>query len=133
MFNKTINNSVTEVNPITQVIEKSISPDKVTEMYDAVKEEVLNSIIRTYTVENNSLKFGVIEYTDLLDIGALKYRTSFLLNGKEHRLEGEIPRNEMSQTQAVLIEKVVNQYAKVISMELLSQGFNTHIKMVSNR
>ncbi|MFK5282012.1 hypothetical protein ACI3PL_20890, partial [Lacticaseibacillus paracasei] len=61
MLNKTIINTETKVCPVTQVVEKSISPDKVTEMYDKVREEVLNSILRTVVIKDNRMEGVLIE------------------------------------------------------------------------
>lgn len=80
MFDKHTYNSKTKVCPVTQVVEKSITPDRVTDMYDDVREEVEKSILRKIVSP---------------EIGARKISIRFTLNGKEY-LKDKIVTDEAS-------------------------------------
>lgn len=130
MFDKITHKTETTVTPVTRVVEKTITPDKVTEMYDAVKEEVLNSIVRTYTVETNSLNFVVIEYINQMETLVTKYRTKFTLNGKEYTLDGDLKKEDMiGGSEYHVIKKVQQYYAQLISLELIKETPMVHHKM----
>lgn len=133
MFDRITHKTETTVTPITQVIEKTITPDKVTEMYDAVKEEVLNSIVRTYTVETNSLRFVVVEYINKLDTFTTKYRACFKLNGKEYTLDGDLHNEDLKlDSSYAVIEQIRKHYAELIALELIKETPAIHQKMIQN-
>lgn len=94
MFDKHTYNSKTKVCPVTQVVEKSITPDRVTDMYDDVREEVEKSILRKIVVNDNSFNGAMIE-TYSPEIGARKISIRFTLNGKEY-LKDKIVTDEAS-------------------------------------
>jgi len=86
MFNKTTsirNTHNTTVTPVTRVIEKSITPDKVTDMYDKVHEEVEKTILRKIVIDDNYLKGSIITIVEP-DNNSHRVILRFTLNGKEH-------------------------------------------------
>lgn len=84
MLDRTINNYESKVVAITKEIEKTISPDKVTEMYDAVREQVEKDIIRTIIVKDNNLNGVIMEVRDQLATLQKKILFKFTLNNKEY-------------------------------------------------
>lgn len=51
----------TVVTPITRVIEKTVSPDKIAEIYAEVYKEAEKNILRKYLIKTNMWEFVVIE------------------------------------------------------------------------
>ena len=51
-----------KVVAVTKETEKTISPDKVTEMYDAVREQALKDIVASLRVEENILNGIVVQF-----------------------------------------------------------------------
>jgi len=120
MFN-TYNKTDSKVVTVTKEIEKTISPDKVVEMYDAVRKEVEKSILRTITVSDNQMSGLVVEYEK--DHGTnqkiLLYR--FVLNGKE-TIEKEIIGNDRYFTDQELVQKLLNLFANKITYRVLEES-----------
>jgi hypothetical protein len=54
MFDSNVYKSETKVVAVTKEIEKTISPDKVTEMYDAVREQAERRPIRRMAISRSS-------------------------------------------------------------------------------
>ena len=72
-----------KVVAVTKEIERTISPDKVTEMYDAVKEQVQKDMIRAYKIETDQINWIVMEYWDEHCAGQKVIVVKFTLNWKE--------------------------------------------------
>ena len=93
MFDKHIrqwDTYTSKVVAVTKEIEKTISPDKVTEMYDAVKEEVKKSLIRTYVIETDLVNGVVMDYHELYTTWEKVIVVRFNLNWKEFIFEKRI-------------------------------------------
>lgn len=120
MFNKTIHKHESKVVAVTKEIEKTITPDKVTEMYDAVREEVEKSVVRSILVSDNSLHGAVVEihpkYEDATSVILLR----LTLNGKEHMEREAIPRDQ-AMSESDLFEKLRDFYIRVVSTEVIKQ------------
>lgn len=71
----------TKVTPVTRVIEKSITPDKVTDMYLDVKKEFESSISQTLRVSDNYFSGIAIES---VNYGFRTIVTNFTINGKKY-------------------------------------------------
>ena len=120
MFNTTIHQHESKVVAVTKEIEKTISPDKVTEMYGAVKEEVLNTIIRSYVISSNVLS-GVIMINDTNYSTAEKeYCLRFSLNGDEHIHKGKLP-VEMIDNHSAIYDKVFDIYKSAVADSLMRE------------
>ena len=84
MFNKTYHHiDQTTVTPVTRIVEKTITPDKVTEMYDQVKREVEESFIRAYKIESNTIKGVMVEMHESPVTRERKIYCRFTINGEE--------------------------------------------------
>lgn len=119
MFNKTTNvNHETRVVAITKVIEKTISPDKVTEMYDAVKEEVENNLIKSYRVTSNQLSGIVCVFRENHDLAEYKYVTHYTLNGKDYITKGFMPSFQSKASPGILFEKLFDSFKEEVAKEL---------------
>ena len=84
MINTQIYKSTTEVCPVTRVVEKTINPDKVTEMYDKVKDEVENNFVRKFIIQENNLHGIVAEHLENQLTRNKTIIIRFVLNGEEH-------------------------------------------------
>lgn len=124
MLNTTINNHESKVVAITKEIEKTISPDKVTEMYDAIKEEVEETVIRRILVEGNYINGTILELRADHQNRLNRYITRFVLNGKEYIDKGflQLDEEEMMNTDSKLLDKLFENYKKVIGTHLLKEG-----------
>ena len=130
MLDTRITKSETKVCPVTQVVKQTITPDKVTDMYKEVREEVEKTFIRSLRVENNILKGVIVEYRVPNDDFTRRIMTRFVLNGKEHIDRSFIIPGELD-TKSQLLEKLNEHYAKIVGRELLNDALtvisNTHI------
>lgn len=78
---------------VTRVVEKTISPDKMTEIYSEVKKEVEKSIIGVYKIKGVNIEaIGAIMKYDANTIQK-KYLIRYNLNGEERYVEGIFPEN----------------------------------------
>lgn len=81
MFNKTYINK-TESNPVTRIIEKSVSPDKVADLYLEAKKEVTEQLLDTIHVKNNIFESAYMRFRDprTLEV-VIKWKIA--INGKD--------------------------------------------------
>lgn len=84
MFNKTIYKSETVVTPVTRVVEKTVTPDKVVEMYDQSKKEAEMKVVRSFVIEGNQLNGVVVQFSESYEQTKTFVITAFTLNGKEY-------------------------------------------------
>ena len=71
----------TKVCPVTQVIEKTITPDKVVEMYDKVREEEAKAVAKRYIFSDNILNGFILEKNETA-FCTRRLHIGFTLNGK---------------------------------------------------
>lgn len=83
MFNTTVHKNETRVTPVTRVVEKTITPDRVTDMYDKVRTEVEREVIRTVRVSDNRFH-GVAQLIESPASLTKTVQVRFTLNGKEY-------------------------------------------------
>lgn len=114
MLNTTIYK--TQVTPVTRVVEKSISPDKVTDVYKQVKEEVEKTLIRSLVVESNHMN-GVAQMFYEFQEGRKKIRTKFNLNGKEYIETTYVKLDEIDNDSA-LIDSLLKHFTEKVSIEM---------------
>lgn len=84
MFDRYESRTESKVVAVTKEIEKTISPDKVTEMYDKIRAEVEHDIIKTHVINTNIIKGMVIEVADRYETRTKKVYTAFNLNEDYH-------------------------------------------------
>lgn len=90
MFDKIqVTKHETRVTPVTRVIEKSITPDKVVEMYDKTEEEVRKNLIQKIVIQDNSFN-GSITIWDNPNRMVKEIVVHFTLNGKEFTQKEQI-------------------------------------------
>lgn len=132
MFNKTIiDRSETKVVAVTKEIEKTISPDKVTEMYDAVRDEVEKTIIRAYSIESNLLNGIVIETEPRYETRETTYLLRFILNGKECiRRWAMAP--EIADNKNAIYDKAFEFYKGAVAENLMRETINV-AELISKR
>jgi len=121
MFNRTTINHESKVVAVTKEIEKTISPDKVTEMYDKVHEEVEKTILRKVAIEENDMHGVVMEVQNRYDTRSRNIHLFFVLNGKEYHSTEEV-KDEL--TDYNLYEKFYDFYLRTISGLVMKQTVN---------
>ncbi len=121
MFDSTTYKSETRVTPITQIIEKSITPDKVTEMYDKVKTEVENTIIRSFIISDSLFDASVVVFYDP-QTAQYKLKARLTLNGEEVLVEENI--SDVCIIKTDNIYKIVQQaYFNALLAKVLPRTF----------
>jgi hypothetical protein len=126
MFNSYNYKTESKVVAVTKEIEKTITPDKVTEMYDKVKDEVEKSFVRAFRIETDILNGIVVEFADKLDTMQRMTYTRFILNGKEY-IAKDIHRSFEALSDGELYEvfskhlrsEISNQIIKVAAVQLI--------------
>lgn len=116
MFNKTIYKTESKVVAVTKEIEKTISPDKVTEMYDVIKEEIENNIVRKVIINNTQYEGSIVIYKNQDDFTD-KVITRFILNGKEYIDKTNIGGVELDKLDNY--EEMKKHFIDVVSGKLL--------------
>lgn len=129
MFDSTINKHESQVVAVTRVVEKTITPDKVTEMYDKVKAEVERSIIASIKVEDNNLRGVVIQVINEHRNDTSAIITGFVLNGKEHVDRSLVQTNEPVSVE-VMLKRLKDHYINVLTVEIIKVSMNTVLKDV---
>lgn len=118
--------SESKVVAVTRVVEKSITPDKVTEMYDKVRAEVEGDIIQKVLVSSDLLQAVVIVSHEYKANKTHRIVSAFKLNGRTfedttleyHQETGYI------LTEMQMFARVAAHYSKVVGMLLAEQAFN---------
>lgn len=124
MFDKTTYNSETAVCPVTRVVEKSITPDKVTDMYDDVREEVESMVIKKIRASNNVFNGSVVHmYDDATGVDTLLFQ--FKLNGKDYEFKDIIPREEFAThpTTHEMLDRLIEFASTEIAKMLVLDNF----------
>lgn len=129
MFNTTIHKHESKVVAITKEIEKTISPDKVTEMYDAVQEEVESRIIRSVAINSGVISAATLELQKRYDTMINEFVIRFLLNGKEYIHRGEFSLHEMQNVERML-EKTREFYQKAVAKVLIQSTGDTVLRSI---
>jgi hypothetical protein len=107
-----------KVVAVTKEIEKTISPDKVTEMYDKMREEVENCFVRKFVIKSDILNGIVVELRNDFENNTRKVLTRIVLNGKEFIFKDLIETEEIL-SDARLYEIFSEHYTDVIKNEIL--------------
>lgn len=128
MFNTTIHKHKSEVVAVTKEIEKTISPDKVTEMYDKIHEEVEKTILRKLVIESNFLNGVTMETQDRYDDRTRHIHLRFTLNGKEFLERRTLQRDELL-TDHQLYEKVCGFFVEILTEILMKQTAATLVRL----
>jgi len=125
MFNSKNYNYESKVIAITKEIEKSITPDKVVEMYDVIKEEVEKNIIKKLRIESNLLK-GVAILKKDIDTQTKTISTHFNLNETDY-FRDYIIRDDciVAEGSDLIVEKLKKHYSDIVGVELIKETFKT--------
>lgn len=120
MWDKTIHKHETKVVAVTKEIEKTITPDKVTDMYDSVRDEVEKSVVRSIVIGDNSLNGSAVEIEPRYDGDCHVVLLRFTLNGKEH-FSKEILEREVEMSDGKLYERLRDFYIRTVTNEVMRQ------------
>jgi len=118
MFDSNVYKTETKVVAVTKEIEKTISPDKVTEMYDAVRAQAEKDVIASLRVEDNILNGVAVQIADQFDTATSHLYTRFTLNGDEHSNQWIIPTREALNS-GQMYDKLTEHYARVVKNVIL--------------
>lgn len=120
MFDKKFDVTNTNVQAVTRVVEKTISPDKITDMYKDVREEVIGSILRTIVADNNKMNGVVVEIQQNLANDQRVIYTFFTLNGQEYTHKRTFLRDaEILKSDEQIFMLLFDDYVSAVSKELM--------------
>lgn len=124
MFDRTTYKSETVVTPVTRVVEKTITPNKVTEMYDKVREQAEKDILASVRVEENQLNGVAMQVEDSLSDQTSRVLLRFTLNGKVYEnMETFATRNPMSTDE--LYKKLEDYFQRTVANHLFRTTLDT--------
>jgi len=106
----------TKVCPVTKVVEKSISPDKVTETYQAVRNELIDNNIAAFKISNNFIE-GYLEFSKDPVVGLIEYVFDFKCNGENIRIKDYVE-HDMCLTHERHLDEILNHINEHITKEL---------------
>lgn len=113
--------SESKVVAVTKEIEKTISPDKVTEMYDAIREEVENSVVRAISIQDNVFKGVLVEFSANPMRNTKVLRGRFTLNGEEFLLKEDLEFvGELTEEQ--LANRLYTYYKEILANQLMKES-----------
>jgi hypothetical protein len=110
-----------KVVAVTQVVEKTITPDKVTEMYDKVRAQAEKDVISSLRVESNTLNGVVIQIADEYSTATSRLHTRFVLNKKEYTDVKVLDKRE-PLTAGEMYEKLADHYHEMVSRIVFRDG-----------
>ena len=119
MLNAYYHKTETKVVPVTRVIEKTITPDKVTDIYKEVRGEVEKKILNTFIFNDNKVNGVVVEMEPDYAANNQKILIRFSINGIDTQEQYTRPRADLLMADAYKIlveafaEKVFKMVAKV--------------------
>lgn len=116
MFNKTTIVR-THTSPVTRVVERSISPDKVTEVYKEVKDEVEKKIVRSFVFNDNKVNGVVVEVEPDYEQAIRHLLVRFTLNGQENTRKITQPKESFLRDDAyhLLVGEFANEVMKMVA------------------
>lgn len=124
MFDRVEYNSETKVCPITQVVEKSITPDKVTDLYKEVTKEVKKSIVQSIEVRGNLINGVAVEMKYNVNILNREIIISFILNGEKNIMIRVVELMEESfLSKEELFRKLLDHYKEEIAMNVMKSTY----------
>ena len=128
MFDTTVHKTETRVTPVTRIIEQSISPDKVTEVYELVRQEVIGQMIEAYTITSNTLNAVIIEAYEDMNDKIIVYNYGFELNGEKYH--GKIKHEpRFSESSHALVNEVFEKFYSVIVSKVAPKVMPEIVKM----
>lgn len=125
-----IYNHESKVVAITKEIEKTISPDKVTEMYNAVREEVEANYVRHFSIKTNEMNGVVVEFMKSHSDKKVYYLTRFVLNGKDHIFKDSAPEEAMAlnDSRHFVVSLLENHYKNTVLKQLMKSSIDEYLK-----
>lgn len=118
-------NFESKVVAVTKEIEKSVSPDKVAEIYKDLKETAENQVVRAIYVDGNSFHGVVVEMArNNLDRTKRIY-TKFIINSEEHIQHTDVT-DDMTNEQ--MVDKLFDDYKSKIATKLVKESLKIVIK-----
>jgi hypothetical protein len=113
--------SESKVVAVTKEIEKTITPDKVTEMYDKVRAQTEHDVIASLRVDSNLLNGVAVQIIDEFSTATSRLHTRFIINGKEYEdtiileVEGALTPEQMYER---LTQHYLGQLTKILFRDI---------------
>lgn len=107
-----------QVAEVTRVVEKTVSPDKITEMYDRVKEEVLATLIKSVVIKNTLFDCAVQIYRNAQE-NTFQLQAKITLNGIDIFVEKTLPDRIHMLTNAEILDFAKNAFADVVASKVI--------------
>ncbi len=121
MFDKHVYQSESKVVAVTKEIEKTISPDKVVEMYNDIREELGRNVVKKLVLRGNDFNGTCVAFSEP-DRMSIMIRGHFDLNGKPYTFSVRQDEGEAVLTRdglkAILFEKVADAVATILIKSL---------------
>lgn len=125
MLDTHLYNFESKVVAVTKEIEKSVSPDKVAEIYKDSKETAENQVVKAIYVDGNSFHGVVVEMARNHSDRTKRIYTKFILNSEEHIQYTDVT-DDMTNEQ--MVDKLFDDYKAKIATKLVKEG----LKIVIN-
>lgn len=113
-----------EVVAVTQVVEKSVTPDKVAEIYKDSMAEAKSRIVSSITLDNSYLSAVVVTFQESLMDRVFHIHTRFYLNGVEKNRTVKIPRDSLSihGEKESMVKAIHDHYTQEVSKILIEEA-----------
>jgi hypothetical protein len=118
MFDNIQHKTQSTVVAVTRVVEKTISPDKVSEMYDSIREEVESNLIRQHHIKSDKINGVIAQFKHNACTSQRVLKTRFIINGEEVLLTDLVQSGE-DLSEGEMYEVFRNHYARSVSDVLL--------------
>jgi hypothetical protein len=106
--------------------------DESIKLLNEMQEKVMNNIMATFRVEDNTLNAAVIYLFQGTGFDRLDYRVKFTFNGKEYLLNGEIPRRNFVPSHKYGSNEVYEALAKSLVILIAEKVLHNNAKTLFN-
>lgn len=118
MFNSTVYKHESKVVAVTKEIERSVSPDKVADIYELARQEAEKRIVQRMTMSGNGLECSVIVTKDPASM-TMTVTGHFMLNDKPIDFSSILPSKVSAISQKGMREFVFEALSKEMHKHLL--------------
>ena len=128
MFDTYKTSHETKVCPVTRVIEQIISPDKVTELYMQVKEEVYGQIINTYLIKTDTLNAVVFE--SWVDAMEMKKNIRYAFKVNDELVKGKMKlEDEKFLENGEIVRVIFERFTQEIARQIITSQLPKLLKL----
>ena len=98
--------------------------DESVKLLNEMQKAALDNIVKTFNVNDNTVNAVVVYLINRADFNGLNFIAKFTFNGKEYKLEGEILRIELIESNKYGSEKVAVTLAKALCLKIVENVLN---------